>query len=258
MKENICSLLAELERLCRAAGDHVSNSLCLFRLCSNKISLQEIGQELKKILESPNQIGSLHTALIKKLRRRKEQENSLTKRFQFFSNFKSPDGSRLNESQIAYLVSVTDKWELDEEGIKALQVCSLLWAENPRLFWDGEKLDSSIIRRSFYDLERMREIDPTKRKILLVALSREIEQEQHENTGATRRQRPSRGNDCGRKGHLTSSLHRIFHQHYPGVEGEVKKERRKRFSIYSRYGWKWDQMVETEMILSLAHAPAKR
>lgn len=213
---------------------------------------------LKKILESPNQIASLHTALIKKLRRRKEQDNSLTERFQFFSNFKSSDGSRLDDPQIAYLVSVTARWELDEEGIKALQVCSLLWAENPRLFWDGEKHDSSIIRRSFYDLERMREIDPTKRKILLVTLSREIEQEQHENIGATRRQRPGRDNDRGRKGHLTSSLHKIFHQHYPGLEGGIKEERRKRFAIYSRYGWKWDQMVETEMILSLAHVPAKR
>lgn len=232
----------------------------MFRLCSNKIT-QETGQELKKILDSPNQIASLHTALIKKLRRRKEQDNSLTERFQFFSNFKSPDGSQLNDPQIKYLVSVTAKWELNEGDIKALQVCSLLWAENPRLFWEGEKRDSSIIRRSFYDLERMREIDPTRRKILLVTLSREIEHEQHqahENIEATRRQRPPRDNDRGRKVHLTSSLHKIFHQHYPGLDGGIKEERRKRFAIYARYGWKWDQMVESEMIMSLAHAPAKR
>lgn len=165
----------------------------------------------------------------------------------------------MNNSQIEYLVSVTAKWELDEEDIKILRVCSLLWAENPRLFWDGEKRDCSIIQRSFYDLERMREIDPTRRKILLVTLSREIEHEQHQAHEPPRRQRPGRDRDRGRKGiHLTSSLHKIFHQHYPSLDGRVKDERRKRFAIYSRHGWKWDQMVETEMILSLAHVPVKR
>lgn len=139
-------------------------------------------------------------ALIRKLRGQKRRDDSRPERFQFFADFKSPNGSQLDDSQIQRLVSITTKWELDKEDVKVLQLCSLLWAENPSLFWDGEKHHDNIIRRSFSDLERMREIDPTRRKILLVILSREIEHEQrqaHENTEQRRRQNLGKSDDRG-------------------------------------------------------------
>lgn len=67
---------------------------------------------------------------------------------------------------------------------------SLIWAEKPILFWDGLKQDDDIIRRLFYDLQKMEENNPAKGKILLVMLSHEIEDEQrqiHEDTEQPRR-----------------------------------------------------------------------
>ena len=129
LNKEICIVIAELEEEFREDGESVSIRVFLRVNCLPKLSLhlyhQESGDEMKRILESPNQVASLHETLSRKLPGICETDTSLfrSKRYGFFTDFKSTDGTALSDEQVSNLVSFTTHWELTEESVGALEVC---------------------------------------------------------------------------------------------------------------------------------------
>ena len=147
----IRTVIAELEEEFREDGDNVSTKIFSNVSCLHQLSLnfnhQESGDELKRILESPNQVASLHENFSRKLPGICEKDTFLSrlKRRDFFVNFKSTDGTALSDDQVSNLVSFTRHWEFTEESVGILEVCSILWANEPILLW---KPDRNIIHWS--------------------------------------------------------------------------------------------------------------
>lgn len=199
--------------------------------------------------------------------RRKGHDASSARRHDFFSRFRARNGDGLSEDQVNRLVSLTRRWDLSEDSLKALKVCSLLWTAKPCLFWHGKKPDRNVLLRSFDDLERMREVDPARRKFLLVTLSRQVVEEQgrsHRANIAAKKRERSRPTAGRRTSYtvrnpllLTSSLRALCQRFWPTLGKSAHNERKKRISAYSLWGWKWDQLNYVEMILSLSQAPTK-
>ncbi|KAH1334291.1 hypothetical protein KXX16_005939 [Aspergillus fumigatus] len=248
LEQDIRTALSDLERLVRVAGSN------------------EIGDHLRRILESPNQIAALHRAFSKRLKRSKGSDTLSSEQHTFFTQFVSPDGGRLSDAQIHHLVSFTKFWELGEESVNDLKIRSLLWTARPELFWDGGTPDMNIIRRCYNDLERMTGVDPLKRKVLLVIFSQTVQEEQRRLREEQRRQRSRKrkipGSDASDYGRdailLTASLRTLSCRLWPDLKGDDEKKQRKSFSAYSLAGWKWQQLQYIEMILSLQHSPVKR
>ncbi|KEY83598.1 hypothetical protein BA78_8605, partial [Aspergillus fumigatus] len=247
LEQDIRTALSDLERLVRVAGSN------------------EIGDHLRRILESPNQIAALHRAFSKRLKRSKGSDTLSSEQHTFFTQFVSPDGGRLSDAQIHHLVSFTKFWELGEESVNDLKIRSLLWTARPELFWDGGTPDMNIIRRCYNDLERMTGVDPLKRKVLLVIFSQTVQEEQRRLREEQRRQRSRKrkipGSDASDYGRdailLTASLRTLSCRLWPDLKGDDEKKQRKSFSAYSLAGWKWQQLQYIEMILSLQHSPVK-
>ncbi|CAG8350210.1 unnamed protein product [Penicillium salamii] len=246
--QELRTTLEKLERLVREAGD------------------PEIGDILRDVLKSPGRINSLHGIFVKRLRS-KGHDTSSARRHDFFSGFRARDGDGLSEDQVNRLVSLTRRWDLSEDSLKALKVCSLLWTAKPCLFWHGKKPDKNVLLRSFDDLERMREVDPARRKCLLVTLSRQVVEEQgrchRANIAAKKRERnrPTAGRRTSYTVRnpllLTSSLRALCQRFWPTLDKSAHNDRKRRISAYSLWGWKWDQLTYVEMILSLSQAPTK-
>ncbi|KAF4232207.1 hypothetical protein CNMCM8980_005043 [Aspergillus fumigatiaffinis] len=150
LNQAISSKILELESLTRAAGDAV------------------VSDQLKHISQSEDQLLSLHRALVRKLGRPSRTDGLISERRDWFSSFVSHDKSKLSNDQVRALASVTKHWALSSDDIGCLKTCADLWAACPYLFCDGGKPDKDVIRRCYNDLERIEDIDSTRRKVLLV------------------------------------------------------------------------------------------
>ena len=124
--------------------------------------------------------------------------------------------------------------------------------------------NQNIFRRCFVDLERIREIDPLRRKVLLIILSQHVQEEQrHRISGKRQRSRPKHSNanilDANRKRmFLPSSLRVIVQRLWPDADVAKQRKIKKSFSLYSRFGWKWQHIEPQGIILSLPDSAAKR
>lgn len=241
LKQAISSKISELEALTRAAGDAA------------------VSDHLKQISESGNQLLSLHRALVKTLTRPSKEDSSISERQTWFSNFISHNGKRLSDNEVEALTSITKHWALSDT--RCLTVCAELWARSPDLFCDGEKPDRDVIRRCYNDLERMEDLDATRRKVLLVALSRQVRHRQEQLVSSQKmrkRSRKTQGDHDSRSSTLlTFALSDICSQLWDDAE-ENQSTRRKKLGRYSLFGWKWDRLTHGELILSLTHVAAKR
>lgn len=168
-------------------------------------------------MESTDQIASLHRAFSKGLKQSKGSD-ILSSEQHTFTEFVSPDGGRLSDVQIHCLVSFTKFWELGEDSVNDLKIRSLLWTARPELFWNGGTPDMNIIHRCCNDLERMKEVDPLKQKVLLVILSQVVREEQRRLRFEECRRQQSRkrkilGSDASNYSQdailLTASLHTL-------------------------------------------------
>lgn len=121
-----------------------------------------------------------------------------------------------------------------------------------------------MIRYCFDDLERIREIQPLRRKTILTILSEYVDAEVEQMRKSGKRQRhrypPNADAPCAFRGQtlLPTSLRSIVRRLWPEAHPEEHKKLRRMLSKYSRYGWKWQQVQPRGMILSLPDCAAKR
>jgi hypothetical protein len=177
----------------------------------------------------------------------------------WFEEF-SKDGEKLSEQQVKSLAYITRDWKLGEKEILVLSICAKLWYEHPYLFCDGPRPVRNIILRCCNDLQRMRETDPTRRKVLLIILSGEVEREQHNICkDGTKRWRPrSKKSECCRESSfVTSSLRALSLRLWIEVGESERKKCTEWLSKDSRYGCKWRNLRRLPIILSLHHARSK-
>lgn len=80
---------------------------------------------MKAILESSDQVAALNELFARKLPAICAADTSILrlKRHDFFTNFRSTDGTALSGDQVNNLVSFTRHWEHTEESVGAMEVC---------------------------------------------------------------------------------------------------------------------------------------
>jgi hypothetical protein len=129
------------------------------------------------------------------------------------------------------------------------------------LFCDGGTPDKDVIRRCYNDLERIEDLDSTRRKVLLVTLARQVHtrQEQLASTqkGRKRCRKYQSDHDSRSPTLLTSALYDICCQLWDDPE-DYRDKRKGKLLRYSLSGWKWDRLSHGELILSLTQIAAKR
>lgn len=218
-----------------------------------------------RILQSPEKIAALHQTFASNLKRRAGDDLASHERRLWFQNFSSRLGDTLDEQQVRKLTTVTKNWALSDDKIDSLLSCSLLWSSYPTLFWDGSPPNTDVFRRCFDDLERIREIQPLRRRVLLVILSEHVQCEQKRMHLDGKRQR-SRStlpkSDAGsvqrNRMFLPLSLRAIMRRVWPDIPAGEQRKLKKLLSLYSRFGWKWQQVKPEGMILSLPDSAARR
>ncbi|KMW67627.1 hypothetical protein BDDG_12225 [Blastomyces dermatitidis ATCC 18188] len=228
----ISAKLSELENVIRAAGD------------------SEVGDYLSNIRQSPNQLSSLRRALLK----RPKRDETYSKRHSWCSQFRSQSGKWLSKKQVDDLVLITKHWGLKPKAIK------LVWSVDPQDFCEGVALDSSIIRRCYNDLIRIRD-DSSGRIVLLIVMSEKVEEAQqyiHAKKSIRNRSRTKKSaEDISLRNTeiLTSSLRDLTKQLWGDLEEEEEKQqKRNNISLFSRYGWKWGRLKHVAITLSLGAA----
>lgn len=249
------------------------------------------------IRQSPDQLLSLHQALVKKPGDQKESDRSL-----FFRQFRSSDGSSLTAKQIKDLVCITSGWTLASSTILYLKAACLLWTTSPRIFCEWADPDSNLIRRCYNDLARIEDEDSARRKVLLVVISIEVEREQQREREREwryleaeqqrlERQRKQLEQQCSKR--KQQSLERKYQrlerkqQCFEGkrqllkqqeqdtlrdrrylttslrklsrsIWGDSEDKHTKRLTRFSRYGSKWRLLKPCGIILSLGQARVKK
>lgn len=220
---------------------------------------------LDKIIQSPDQIAALHTALGKRLQRRTgkdaDTESALKKRQSWFRTFRSIDGQALRPEGADALACITKDWELCETQTNALLACSTLWASDPGLFWHGGQPDQVVLRSCYNDLERIHEVDPLRRRLLMITLSEQVQNFQEklrEGSKAGKSPQKLKKNSKRDRVFLPGALHCITRQLWPETTPENQEKIRNRIKAYSRAGWKWRQLVPVGMLLSFHDSNMKR
>jgi hypothetical protein len=166
----------------------------------------------------------------------------------------------LEERQVNKLSAITKNWALSKERVDALLSCTLVWSSCPALFWEGNTTDKDVFPRCFDDLEWIREVEPSRRKVLLIILSEYVQNEQRQmkNDGKRQRSRSKLPHEADRGNFLSLSLRSIMRRYWPNLHAGEQKKKKTMLSLYSRFGWKWQQVQPQGMILSLPDCAAKR
>lgn len=219
---------------------------------------------LDKIIRSPDQIVALHAALGERLQRRtgkkSDLESAIKQRQNWFGSFRSSDNEPLRPKAVDALARITRDWGLFETQTNALLACSTLWASDPGLFWHGGPPDQDVLRSCYNDLERIHEIDPLRRRILMITLSNQVQQFQQKlrEGGKTGRSSQKLKNNLKRdRALLPRALYCITKQLWPQTSSENQEKIRNRIKSYSRAGWKWKQLRPMGMLLSFQDSNMK-
>lgn len=161
-------------------------------------------------------------------------------------------------------MTATKRWELEDDCVMQLNTCALFWSYVPELFWNGIG-EKNIIKRCVNDLFQMRTVDKSKRKVILITLSQSVEKERERihvyGTKRVRDKKTKRANNeaCNRESLLlTRSLNSLASNLWPSADDSQQKQLRKCFTDCSRYGWKWCQLENIEMTLSLYQIDSNR
>lgn len=230
-------------------------------------SFQEICSILESVLQSPDEISALYNVFasrLKDLSKKQRADTAFIHRYDWFRNFASQDGSRLEPKETNTLAQMTSCWELSDEQIEVLSACSIIWSKSPELFWYGASADENLIRRCYNDLRTMEDVDPLRRRIILMILAEHVELEQDllRNKGQRVRSRPRKrkvGEGRSRKRVLLpSAVRSLAKDLWPQLQTEKQNDVKKRLATDSLYGWKWRQVKRGEMVLSFQNAATKR
>jgi hypothetical protein len=158
------------------------------------------------------------------------------------------------------LARITKGWELSTAQTNALLACSTLWVSSPELFWHGGPPDRDVLRSCYNDLARMHEVDPLRRRLLLVTLSDQVQKFQRTLSGeskTTRRSPKANSNSKRERVFLPGALRSITMQLWPEASPENQGKVRSRIKDYSRAGWKWKQLAPVGMLLSFQDSTVK-
>ncbi|KAE8351194.1 hypothetical protein BDV28DRAFT_137604 [Aspergillus coremiiformis] len=244
ISRDIRDSLEQLERLVRLAGDN------------------QIGDYLKKIIQSSDHIASLKEVFSTFFKKVRAPDTLEDQRRDFFAKFSTAKGT-LSSREIDDLVSITRHWHLGPERVQVLKKFAELWHTHPALFWFSVPDDNST-RRCIEELERMQETDPSRRKAILVILSQDIERERERISTLSRRKtrKPNKQTDedssYARAPDLRRSVNNICSRLYPLITQDQKSAKKTRIAMNSRYGWKWSRLSPVSSILSLPQANTRR
>ncbi|CRG92837.1 Phosphoenolpyruvate carboxylase [Talaromyces islandicus] len=233
--DNIRVFLKEFEKVVRKNG---------------KVVLAERIRQIRRLPEPLNYLCKI----LSENHRSRRQDASFEQRFTWFKNYTSEKGKKLCKSEAKDLASLTRKWNLEESVVHTLHISVSLWTKFPFLFWDGEQPHDDIIRRSFDDLQRMVNIDPIKRKVLLATLSSHVEERQREVFPNAEWEDTSLSDSQWRRPScfLESSLIELTKQLWPDITGPEERKKRTWLANFSRWGWKWMRLENPGMVLSLS------
>lgn len=146
----------------------------------------------------------------------------------------------MSKTQTEKLTRLTKAWKLPETKITALLSYTILWAGFPELFWEGGGWGDNIFRHYLSDLWQLKEIDPLKRRLILIFLSEcvEVRRKKMLDTGKRSRSRAKLKQQVSQpKPMLLSTLHSIVQEAWPDAsikQAEIKSV----LARHSHYGWK--------------------
>jgi hypothetical protein len=165
----------------------------------------------------------------------------------------------LSSKETDALVSITKQWCLSTARVEVLKAFAKLWQMHPVLFWFNVPDDNST-RRCIEELERTQETDPTRRKVSLVMLSQDVENEREHIRELLQRQpkkraKPTKKTEVdasyARVSDLRTVVDSICSRLYPGISKAEKIVKKAQISTHSRWGWKWNRLSPVSLILSL-------
>lgn len=218
---------------------------------------------LQKIIQRPDQILALHEAFRKKLKRKSKSLDSdlaLNERENWFQRFSSVKGEKLKPTAASALARITRNWGLSTEQIEYLLVCSVLWTKSPDLFWTNALREENITRRCYNDLNEIDELSPLRRRILLITLSKQVQQSQQNqpNPEATGRKRARGTSDRHRRDQesLPNAMRSLTQQIWPDLPTEKQQKIQDKITRYSLAGWKWRQLKVREMVITFQNINA--
>ena len=212
-------------------------------------------------MTSPTNTAAIQKTLATHLQNPAKGDGDSYSRRLWFRNFRSRDGGGLTDTQADKLTTLTKNWALPENKITALLSCSILWVSCPALFWEGGRQGSNLLRRCVDDLERLEEIDPIKRRLILIVLSERVEQERKRMLHAKKRQRSSakpKQQAHRTKTMLSPSLHSIVQEAWPDAGIKKQAEIKTALARHSHYGWKWQQIMPSGLLLSIPPCSTRR
>ncbi|KAE8146875.1 hypothetical protein BDV25DRAFT_161580 [Aspergillus avenaceus] len=236
--------LKGLERLVRLAGD------------------DRVAGCIQKIIQSPDQMVSLKEAFSAFFRKSTAPDEQAIQRRNFFANFSSAHGA-LSSRETDTLVSLTKQWCLSTERVEVLKAFAKLWQIHPALFWFNVPDDNST-RRCVEELERTQETDPTRRKVSLVMISQDVENEQKHirERQPKKKAKPTKQTELdasyARVSDLRAVVDSICSRLYPGISKDERIAKKAQIATNSRWGWKWNRLSPIPLILSLPQVNSSR
>ncbi|PYH46586.1 uncharacterized protein BP01DRAFT_364752 [Aspergillus saccharolyticus JOP 1030-1] len=216
----------------------------------------DISDRIREIRQASDPLISLRQLFSDVVQRRNTPTENETECMNFYRDFQSADGP-LSTKQVESLTAVTKRWKLDKEYVQSLKTCAELWCKYPILFWLGLP-DKEPTRRCINELQRADQIDSTKRRVLLVMLSEEVERQRVNNQ--TQRRRRKRADHQAKKAssYARDSVDSLCKCLYPQMKREMLKTKKSQISLYAGYGWKWSQLHPNAYVLSLPNIDINR
>lgn len=170
----------------------------------------------------------------------------------------------MSSKHIDDLVHVTKNWGLNTERVQILKEFAKIWHVRPALFWFSVPDDNST-RRCIEELERIQEIDPSRRKAFLIILAQDVENERNRlnDTPRAKKRRKRRlkqtQSSCyDRAPDLRMSIQSLCSSLYPCIGEDQQKIKQAKIATHSRYGWKWSRLMPVSTILSLPQVNTRR
>jgi hypothetical protein len=137
---------------------------------------QAFAERIRQIRALPDPVAYIHDVL-RKVRRRQKPDDSQLEREEWFSRYRSSDGTTLSTKEAKSLASATQGWARDVSEIQDLELTIRLWIRYPKVFWEGSP-NKNIILKGIDIFRRLATISPIVRKLTSIIVSEEVERVQ--------------------------------------------------------------------------------